>query len=57
MSNDPRLTLGLRLDLCEAYRLAGRLGDARHELEMAKESGAQGPAVEQIEKELGPPPK
>jgi tetratricopeptide (TPR) repeat protein len=56
VSSDPRFTLGLRLDLCEAYRLAGRAADARHELEMARQGGAQGPAVEQIEKELAAAP-
>lgn len=56
VSSDPTFTIGLRLDLCEAYRLAGRLDDARHELSMAKQSGAQGPAVQQIEKELAPVP-
>jgi tetratricopeptide (TPR) repeat protein len=51
---DPRLSAGLRLALADAYRQAGRLGDARRSLQEAKKLGAKGPSVEAFEKELEP---
>ena len=54
---DPRLSAGLRLALADAYRQAGRLGDARRSLEEAKKLGAKGPSVEAFERELEPKTK
>jgi tetratricopeptide (TPR) repeat protein len=51
---EPRLSAGLRMALADAYRQAGRLGDARRSLEEAKKLGARGPAVDAFEKELEP---
>jgi tetratricopeptide (TPR) repeat protein len=51
---EPRLSIGLRLALADAYRQAGRLGDARRSFEEAKKLGAKGPSVDAFEKELEP---
>jgi tetratricopeptide (TPR) repeat protein len=50
---EPRLSIGLRLALADAYRKAGRIDDARRSLEEAKKLGATGPNVDAFEKELG----
>jgi tetratricopeptide (TPR) repeat protein len=54
---EPRLSIGLRLALADAYRKAGRIDDARRSLEEAKKLGAKGPNVDAFEKELGPKTK